>query len=113
MPIVRFCGKSISCESGDLLRDVLKRAGLPPHNGNARWFNCKGLGTCGTCAVTIEGEIEEPSARERWRLSFPPHQPGSGLRLACQVRVNANLRVTKHAGFWGQRLAGPEPGSAP
>jgi ferredoxin len=99
---VHFEGRTIECHDGERLRDVLLRAGASPHNGNARWLNCKGFGTCGTCAVRVEGRVSDKTRRERWRLSFPPHDPASGLRLACQVRVKGDLMVTKHAGFWGQ-----------
>ena len=54
--------------------------------------------------MQIEGEVGPLTAIERWRLDFPPHQPGAGLRLACQVEVTSNLVVTKHPGFWGQRV---------
>lgn len=99
---VFFDGEVIECEAGVLLRDALMSAGKPPHNGNARWFNCKGFGTCGTCAVEIEGDLPPLNAKERWRLNFPPHDAAHGLRLACQIVVTQDLRVTKHGGFWGQ-----------
>ena len=102
MPTVDFRGERIECESGAILRDVLLDAGLSPHNGPTA-VSCHGLGTCGTCAVAIEGDIDEPNSRERWRLDFPPHDADSGLRLACQVRVTDDLRVEKRPGFWGHR----------
>ncbi len=102
MPKVMFEGKSLEVAQGTTLRNALKQAGLTPHNGQSRWLNCKGLGSCGTCAVWIEGELHEKTAMERWRLNFPPHTSESGLRLACQVRVEHNLVVKKYEGFWGQ-----------
>lgn len=103
MPTVTFNGRQIECEPGERLRDVLRRAGETPHNDNARWFNCKGFGTCGTCAVEIvAGEVGPKNGRERWRLDFPPHEEGAGLRLSCQVRVTEDLEVRKYPGFWGQ-----------
>ncbi len=104
MPTISFKGQTITCQQGDTLRKVLKDAGLSPHNGQAKWFNCKGFGSCGTCAVKIEGEVNEKTAMEKWRLNFPPHDKKSGLRLACQCRVEGDLRVTKHKGFWGQNV---------
>ena len=85
------------------LRDALIKAGRPPHNAS-RFASCQGLGTCGTCAVSIEGDVEpnSPSAIEAWRLGFPPHKRESGLRLACQVKPCGDLRVTKGSGYWGQ-----------
>jgi len=79
------------------------REGVSPHNGRARLLNCKGFGTCGTCAVAIEGPVAPPSSREKLRFRVPPHRPDSGLRLACQVEVGTDeLVVRKHPGFWGQ-----------
>lgn len=111
VPIVRYAVRGgspveIECEAGARLRDVLTAAGVPPHNGKTQLANCMGLGTCGTCAVEIRGEVAAPSVVERWRLSFPPHDPSHGLRLACQVRVTGDLSVIKHPGFWGHDVTG-------
>lgn len=102
MPTIHFRGRDIHCETGELLRDALKAAGETPHNGAADRLNCRGHGTCGTCAVDVDGDVSDPTAQERRRLSFPPHDPDDGLRLACQTRVEGDLRVEKHGGFWGQ-----------
>ena len=103
MPTITFRGQRIECDDGDTLRDVLLRAELTPHNGQARWFNCKGFGTCGTCAVEIvEGDVGPKNRREQWRLSFPPHDADDGLRLACQIEVHDDLVIRKHPSFWGQ-----------
>lgn len=79
---------------------------LGVHNGAARWINCRGFGTCGTCAVeVVEGEVPAASLREAWRLDFPPHVAGSHggrLRLACCLTVDGDMLVRKHPGFWGQ-----------
>jgi len=102
MPTVTFEGETIECDEGDILRDVLLDAELSPHNG-PKLVSCHGLGTCGTCAVEIDEEVAEPTARERARLNFPPHSPERGLRLSCQIEVTDNLEVRKYDGFWGQR----------
>ena len=104
MPTIEFRGREIECERGRVLRDVLLEADESPHNGRAALFNCRGHGTCGTCAVAVEGAVSEPTAAERRRLSFPPHDPDSGLRLSCQTRVEGDLEVRKYDGFWGQRV---------
>lgn len=104
MPTVEFDGERIDCEEGAILRAVLRDAGLTPHNGRATLANCRGHGTCGTCAVSVEGPVSERTAIERRRLSFPPHDPDDGLRLACQTRVEGDLRVAKYGGFWGQAV---------
>ncbi|KAJ8613492.1 hypothetical protein CTAYLR_002161 [Chrysophaeum taylorii] len=95
-------------QSGELLRSALLKRGVSPHNGNAQLINCRGLGTCGTCAVEIDGAVEpsDRNARENLRLSLPPHTNSSHLRLACQCRVVGDVKVKKYAGFWGHRVDG-------
>ena len=74
-------------QTGELLRTALLRRGFSPHNNNSQLINCRGLGTCGTCAVEVRGAVEpaEASARERLRLSFPPHE----LRRGASVHIDA------------------------
>jgi ferredoxin len=102
MPTVTAQGKSIPCDVGANLRQVLQAAQVDLYNGNARVINCHGIGTCGTCAVTITGNVSEPNWQERSRLSLPPHRADSGLRLACQVKVLGDITVEKGDRFWGQ-----------
>lgn len=102
MPTIRFRGQKIICDQGANLRDTLLLHGLSPHNGGAKFVNCKGLGTCGTCAVKISGNAPEKTYMEKWRLNFPPHNNDPGLRLACQVQVIDDITVKKGMGFWGQ-----------
>jgi len=104
MPTIHFRGREIDCEEGAVLRDALKAAGETPHNGLADSLNCRGMATCGTCAVAVEGDVSEPTSQEERRLSFPPHDADSGLRLACQTEVHGDVTVTKHGGFWGQKV---------
>ena len=106
---------------GELLRTAALRRGLTsPHNGRANWINCRGLGTCGTCAVEVtttnhsdnnnnhpspKNWLPPPNTMERTRLSLPPGHGANNadrLRLACQVVVRGDLTVRKYAGFWGQ-----------
>ena len=104
-----FRGRPTTVRAGSKLRSALLRAGETPHNGNARVINCRGLGTCGTCAVEIVGPEDavspgEWTAVESARLNFPPHAPPGNrrLRLACQVRVRRACEVRKYDRFWGQ-----------
>ena len=102
MPTVRANGKAIECEVGANLRRVLLDAGIALHNGNASIINCRSIGTCGTCAVQIEGEAGAVNAanwRDRARRSLPPHEPERDLRLACQTQVLSDIAVTKYDGF--------------
>ena len=104
-PTVRFEGREVTCEVGDRLRSVLLAAeGHSPHNDVAQVANCGGNGLCGTCAVAVDGEVSEPESREQRRLGLPPHDEASGLRLACQTRVQGDVTVEKHRGLWGQHV---------
>lgn len=111
---VTFRGQKIAVPKGSQssLRSVLLRAdaaALTPHNGKANVINCRGLGTCGTCAVAVVSGVVSPpdvTARERIRLSLPPHDLQRAriekLRLACQVRVCGDVELVKFDRFWGQ-----------
>ena len=104
MPTVRYGDSEIDCKAGSVLRDVLLAADETPHNGGAQSLNCRGFGSCGTCAVGVSGAVTKRTRRERLRLRVPPHDPDSGLRLACQTRVLGDVDVEKFDGFWGQHL---------
>jgi ferredoxin len=104
MPTVTFEDERIECEKGAELRETLLEAGLSPHNGASNYANCGGRAVCGTCAVAVDGPTSEMTDRERSRLSRWPHDIDSGLRLACQTRVEGDLGVRKHGGFWGQKV---------
>jgi ferredoxin len=102
MPKIMAQGKTIECQRGANLRQVLLKNGVDLYNDGATLINCRAIGTCGTCAVEIEGEVSDMTWRERTRLSLPPHESGTNRRLACQVRVLGDSRMTKYNGFWGQ-----------
>ncbi|MEM1416027.1 MAG: 2Fe-2S iron-sulfur cluster-binding protein, partial [Myxococcota bacterium] len=102
----------VAADAGEKLGDARRGAGATPHNGSARMLNCKGFGSCGTCALVVRGAVEpaELTRMERWRLDFPPHDAtrsrAAGMRLACQVRVVGDLDVEKRSGFWGEAPEG-------
>jgi ferredoxin len=106
MPKVTAQGKTFECQSGANLRQVLLQQGIELYNDQANLINCHGIGTCGTCAVQVEGEVSEANWRDRTRRSLPPHSPDRNRRLACQTRVLGDVKITKFDGFWGQ---GTEP----
>jgi len=107
MPTIRFAGREIECEPGANLRRVLLDAELPLYNPPMKTLHCRGFGTCGTCAVQVDGEVSPMTSVERWRLGFKPHRRNSGLRLACQCEVRGDLELTKYPGRWGQDVDAP------
>ncbi|MEZ6086913.1 MAG: 2Fe-2S iron-sulfur cluster-binding protein [Pirellulaceae bacterium] len=104
MPTVNFGQVQVTCELGANLRQVLMQAKLPLYHKVARPFHCRGLGTCGTCAVKIRGSVSWPTKIELWRLKLPPHTMEAGLRLACQCEVHGDVDVEKFGGVWGHKL---------
>ncbi|MEO0542064.1 MAG: (2Fe-2S)-binding protein [Cyanobacteria bacterium P01_A01_bin.105] len=114
MPTVVAQGKAIDCQVGDNLRQVLLSAGVDLYNGNSKLINCRGIGSCGTCAVQIEAlnaasagaashkGVSEANWRDRTRRALPPHRADRDRRLACQTQVQGDIRITKYDGFWGQ-----------
>ena len=103
MPTIEFAGQRVECPLGANLRVVLLRARLPLYHGAARALHCRGLALCGTCAVHIQGEVSPPTPGEIRRLSLAPHKTDRALRLACQVNVLGDLKVSKRPGLWGQK----------
>lgn len=108
MPTIKIADREIECELNQNLRRVLMRSGAHLYNGIAGTIHCRGLGTCGTCAIKVEGPVTEMTSIEKLRLSMPPHSRQSGLRLACQCRVLGDLECTKLAGLWGNRAEDEE-----
>lgn len=102
MPTIIAQGKTIVCEEGANLRKVLLQNKVDLYNAKANLINCRGIGSCGTCAVSIEGHVSPPNWKDQARRSLPPHSPSKNLRLACQTKVLGDLQVTKYDGFWGQ-----------
>jgi ferredoxin len=113
MPKIQFAGQTIECPAGANLRVVLLRARLPLYTRVARAIHCRGHGTCGTCAVRVEGAVSEPTPAEQRRLRLPPHHLDAGLRLACQCSVLGDLTVTKYEGLWGQHTDSPSEPKRP
>ena len=104
MATIQFENTEIECELRALRRSAPRQAGLPPHSGGPGLRKCNGFGPDGPGAVEIDGPVSDQTSRERRRLNFPPHTPEDGLRLACQTRVQGDITVHKHDGFWGQHV---------
>ncbi len=95
-------GQTFTCNQGENLRCVLLKHNIDLYNGKAKFINCRGIGTCGTCALEIEGKVNEANWKDKARRSLPPHSSEQNRRLACQTTVNGDLKLTKYEGFWGQ-----------
>ena len=106
---IRFDGREFECPIGSNLRTVLVRNNVMLYIEGARILNCRGLGTCGTCAVEVRGNLSVMTRIEQTRMNLPPLKGHYHLRLACQATVQGDLVVAKHAGFWGEkeRTGGP------
>ena len=102
MPTVTVQGKTLSCSNGANLRKVLLKHDINLHNGQSKIINCRGMGTCGTCAVEIIGKVSDSNWRDKTRRSLPPHSLNQNRRLACQTQVLGDVEVIKYQGFWGQ-----------
>ena len=103
MPTITAQGKTFTCPTGANLRAALLANNIDLYSPRAKYVNCMGIGTCGTCAVAIEGEVSEANWRDIARRKLPPHDPEKNLRLACQTKVLGDIRVTKFEGFWGHQ----------
>ena len=102
MPTVTVQGKTFTCEPEANLRKVLLKHDINLHNGRSKIINCRGIGSCGTCAVEIIGKVSPPNWKDRTRRSLPPHFLEQNRRLACQTKVLGDIEVIKYQGFWGQ-----------
>jgi ferredoxin len=70
MPKVLAQSKTIECVLGANLRKVLLQGDIDLYNNGAKVINCRGIGTCGTCAVRVEGEVSQPK-KARDDTTFP------------------------------------------
>ncbi len=82
----------IQCLPGENLLESLRQHGI---DVNAA---CGGKGTCGKCKVHVElfsrGTENSLQIAETEKRSLTPEEIRSGIRLACQVLVTQNMRVT-------------------
>ena len=71
-------------EGADLFR-LLQNSGVVMNTP------CAGKGTCGKCAVRVEGDLKTPSDREKSLLGAGKLE--KGYRLACYTHVSSDLDV--------------------
>jgi ferredoxin len=61
-------GRTIESKLGANLRKVLLQNDIDLYNRGAKVINCRGIGCCGTCAVLVEGQVNEPNWRDKQSL---------------------------------------------
>lgn len=64
---VSYRGQTVTVPKGTVIRTALLQNGLTPHNGRSQVINCRGLGTCGTCAVEVR-QVKQLIATQRAEL---------------------------------------------
>ena len=87
---VEVAGRHLAAAPGERLLDILYRGGvLVP-------AACVGQGLCRLCQVQIDVQattVALSAPNELERRGLPTASLAAGLRLACQVRVLADLQV--------------------
>lgn len=102
MPTITTEGKTFEVVEGANLREALLAQDITLYSEGASVFNCHGHGGCGTCVVLVEGAVSDPTKPETARMAVPPHSAHPERRLACQVKIMGNVRVTKFDGYFGE-----------
>jgi ferredoxin len=101
MPQIAAEGKTIEVPIGTNLREALLDNNIDLYNGTSKLLNCHGHSSCGACLVFVEGEVSQLDTFESLRMAIPPHSGHKDRRLACQVKVLGDVRVTKFDGHFG------------
>ena len=117
MPKVVFVNekKEIEVPVGANLREEARKAGIEVYKGLAKYLNCFGHGTCGTCRVLVKKGMENLSPKGRmerftlWRmLSSIGHE--DEMRLSCQCQVLGDCTIeTKPAMNWSGEVFWQKP----
>jgi ferredoxin len=112
MPKVVFVNEHriVEVPQGKNLKVLAVELGIDPHREFFKGVNCGFFGMCGTCQVWVReserGAASPRNLRERWAGTRGER------RLACQVKVLGDLRVTTMGGG-DDRLRAPRPISPP
>ena len=96
--------KDIEVPVGANLRIELRRAGYEVYPGMARYLNCFGHGSCGTCKVLVKKGMENLGLKTTLEkltlfrmLSAVGHE--NEMRLSCQCPVNGDCTVETRPGL--------------
>ena len=116
MPKVRFVNELVSAEVPPhaTLREVAMQQGVELYRGMWTHVNCRGNGVCGRCRVwVLERDRSRPGASKRSLREHAHVRVTGTMRLACQVRVLADLDVrTRPIGPPVLQATAPELGPA-
>ena len=92
MPQITFIKEqyTIDVPEGVNLRTVMMDNSVQVYKGIGKIINCRGNGMCGQCRVSVmpDDNVTERTVRERAKLFL------GDKRLACQIEVNGDIRVT-------------------
>lgn len=89
MPTVSFNGQNIECEDGDVILDILEKAGIKYP------FGCLN-GSCGVCAINVNDQqaLHPKSLIEAGTLEAFEFEEET--RLACRAKIKSDIKLTQH-----------------
>ena len=105
-------GKVFEVAEETNLRQALLDQNISLYTEGSEIFNCHGQAICGTCLVQVDGEVSAPTKLES-QVVFQPDLTYKERRLACQVTIMGDVKVTRFAGYFGDGehcLWSPEAG---
>lgn len=102
MPQVLTPGKTIEYKCQSNLFKVLLENCFDLYNGCFQVISYGRSGSCGTCAVKVEGKVSVANWREQMRHSLPPQTLTIDLLHCGQVEVGEDVKIKKFEGFLGQ-----------
>src|SRR5712691_3036711 len=95
MPKITFVNekKEIEVPVGANLRLEARKAGIEVYKGLARWLNCFGHGTCGTCRVLVKKGMENLSSKGKMER-FTLFRMLSAIGFEDEMRLSWQCTVT-------------------
>jgi len=96
--------KEIEIPAGVNLRKAARDAGIQLYAGLTRYLNCRGLGSCGTCAVLVKkgmDSLTDKTLMEKLTLGRSLKVIGHEheMRLACQCTVKGDCTIETQPGL--------------
>jgi ferredoxin len=87
MPTVSFNDQEIDCEDGDIVIEVLEKAGIEYP------FGCLN-GSCGVCAIKVKNKdgLHQPSVIESGTLE-EFYFDDDEVRLACRAKIKSDTKL--------------------